>query len=183
MVESQANKVQYGGTHYKRFQGAEPWDIISQWGLGYLDGTALKYIARWRHKNGTEDIRKAIHFLEKLLEVEAARSAPPSVEPAPNRSPVVCERQLVQTSRSIYDATTGASTTGDVSEFSRPTDWPFPNYLGTGSSRYPTEDSLNDAVERLRNLRPVDEQVGDSFPVYASNVENMPILRADTDDV
>lgn len=65
-----ANDKQHGGTHYKQFKGLEPWDVITYWGLGYLDGTALKYIARWKHKNGIEDLRKAIHFLEKCIEVE-----------------------------------------------------------------------------------------------------------------
>lgn len=36
--------------------------------MGYLEGTAVKYITRWKEKNGIEDIRKAIHFLEKLIE-------------------------------------------------------------------------------------------------------------------
>ena len=63
-----ANEKQVAGTHYK---GAiQPWDVVNDWGLGYLDGTALKYIARWRKKNGLEDIKKAIHFLEKLVEHE-----------------------------------------------------------------------------------------------------------------
>lgn len=64
-----ANEVQHGGNHYKvvKFQ---PWDVVLDWELGYLDGTALKYISRWKRKNGLEDIRKAIHFLQKLIEVE-----------------------------------------------------------------------------------------------------------------
>lgn len=65
-----ANDIQYGGTHYKQFTNYEPWDVITAWGLGYLDGTALKYIARWKHKNGIEDLKKAIHFLQKTIEVE-----------------------------------------------------------------------------------------------------------------
>ncbi len=65
-----ANDVQIAGDHYKQFKGHEPWDVVTAWGLGYLDGTALKYISRWKHKGGVEDIKKAIHFLQKLLEVE-----------------------------------------------------------------------------------------------------------------
>ena len=64
-----ANEVQVGGTHYKQLKGMEPWDVITGWGLGYLDGTALKYIARWKHKNGVQDLEKAIHFLQKAIEV------------------------------------------------------------------------------------------------------------------
>lgn len=65
-----ANDIQHGGNHYKQFKGMEPWDVITGWGLGYLDGTALKYIARWKHKNGVEDLKKAIHFLQKAVEIE-----------------------------------------------------------------------------------------------------------------
>ena len=70
----QANNKQVGGNHYKQYGDLQPWDVITAWGLGYLDGTALKYIARWRHKGGLDDIRKAIHFLEKFIEVEEAKN-------------------------------------------------------------------------------------------------------------
>jgi len=65
-----ANEKQEGGNHYKKYGDLQPWDVVIKWNLGYLEGTALKYIARWRDKNGIEDIKKAIHFLEKLVETE-----------------------------------------------------------------------------------------------------------------
>lgn len=67
--QPEANDIQIGGNHYKQFKGMEPWDVITGWDLGYLDGTALKYIARWKHKNGVQDLEKAIHFLQKAIEV------------------------------------------------------------------------------------------------------------------
>jgi len=69
-----ANDKQIAGDHYKKYGDLQPWDVITTWNLGYLDGTALKYIARWRDKGGIEDIRKAIHFLEKFIEVEEAKN-------------------------------------------------------------------------------------------------------------
>ena len=63
-----ANDKQIGGTHYKTT--IEPWDAILDWKLGYLDGSAVKYLARWRKKGGVDDLRKAVHFIEKLIEVE-----------------------------------------------------------------------------------------------------------------
>lgn len=63
-----ANDKQIGGNHYKK-NAIQPWDYIIANGLGYLDGTAIKYITRWRDKGGIADIDKAIHFLEKLKEV------------------------------------------------------------------------------------------------------------------
>jgi len=70
---SNANKIQYGGTHYKQFTNFEPWDVITAWDLGYLDGTAVKYLARWKHKGGVEDLKKAKHFIEKAIEVEEGK--------------------------------------------------------------------------------------------------------------
>lgn len=73
-----ANDTQVGGNHYKQFKGMEPWDVITFWGLGYLDGTAVKYLARWRHKNGLEDLKKAAHYIQKQIEVEEAARKPPA---------------------------------------------------------------------------------------------------------
>lgn len=75
--ESVANNRQVDGDHYKKYGNLQPWDVIVAWNLGYLDGTALKYIARWRDKGGINDIKKAIHFLEKFIEVEEAKNANP----------------------------------------------------------------------------------------------------------
>lgn len=74
MLGSPADAKQISGDHYKKLD-PEPWNVITAWNLGYLDGTALKYIARWRDKGGLNDIRKAIHFLEKFIEVEEAKNA------------------------------------------------------------------------------------------------------------
>ena len=62
------NDKQIGGTHYKT--SIQPWDAILDWELGFLDGCAVKYLARWRKKGGLDDLRKAVHFIEKLIEVE-----------------------------------------------------------------------------------------------------------------
>ena len=69
-----ANDRQEGGAHYKQFR-YETWDVILDWGLGYLDGNAVKYLSRWRHKNGIEDLKKARHYIDKLLEVEQAKKS------------------------------------------------------------------------------------------------------------
>jgi hypothetical protein len=75
-----ANNKQHGGNHYKKYGDLQPWDVVIAWNLGYLEGTALKYIARWKDKNGVEDIQKAIHFLEKLLEVEKQKEKDVTLE-------------------------------------------------------------------------------------------------------
>lgn len=73
LIGKKANDIQHGGDHYKKYGALQPWDVITAWNLGYLEGTALKYIARWRDKNGIEDLNKAIHFLQKAVEVYAPK--------------------------------------------------------------------------------------------------------------
>lgn len=73
-AQSGANAYQVGGAHYKQF-AHETWDVILDWGLGYLDGNAVKYLSRWRHKNGLEDLKKARHYIDKLIETEQAKQA------------------------------------------------------------------------------------------------------------
>lgn len=64
-----ADAAQYGGGHYKQFK-YETWNVIADWNLGYFDGNAVKYLSRWRHKGGVEDLRKARHYIDKLIELE-----------------------------------------------------------------------------------------------------------------
>lgn len=63
-----ANDRQLGGKHYQL--PIQPWDYVLANGLGYCEGTAIKYLTRWKSKGGIEDLRKAIHFIEKLIEFE-----------------------------------------------------------------------------------------------------------------
>lgn len=55
--------------HYTRLT-PEPIEVIEAWNLPYHDATALKYISRHREKGGAEDIRKAVWFLQRILETE-----------------------------------------------------------------------------------------------------------------
>jgi hypothetical protein len=68
-----ANETQVGGDHYKD-KAIQPWDYISSNNMGYLAGCIVKYVSRYEDKNGLEDLEKAKHFLEKLIEVEQSRT-------------------------------------------------------------------------------------------------------------
>lgn len=57
---------QVGGNHY--IMPIEPIDYIVKNGLGYREGNVVKYVSRHQKKNGAEDIKKAIHYLEMILE-------------------------------------------------------------------------------------------------------------------
>lgn len=63
-----ANEVQVGGDHYKK-NAIQPWDYITSNQLGYLEGNIVKYVSRWKDKGGRQDLEKAKHYLDKLLEV------------------------------------------------------------------------------------------------------------------
>jgi hypothetical protein len=68
-ASARANDHQIGGSHYKDFK-YETWDVIIDWNLGYLDGNAVKYLSRWRLKGGIQDLKKARHYIDKLIETE-----------------------------------------------------------------------------------------------------------------
>lgn len=67
-----ANEVQIAGTHYKA-HAIQPWDAIIAWDLGFLAGNVVKYVVRYRQKNGVEDLKKARHYLDKLIETEGEK--------------------------------------------------------------------------------------------------------------
>lgn len=51
--------------HYT--QGIECWDYIISHNMGYLEGNIIKYVTRYKDKNGLEDLLKAQSYLNKLL--------------------------------------------------------------------------------------------------------------------
>ena len=59
---------QVAGTHYQK--AIQPWDIISEWKLDFWEGNVVKYILRWKDKDGVQDLKKAKHYLEYLIERE-----------------------------------------------------------------------------------------------------------------
>lgn len=66
-----ANDTQHGGAHYKQ-RSIQPWDYIAANNIGFFEGNAIKYLTRWRDKGGVEDLHKAKHYIEKLIEIETA---------------------------------------------------------------------------------------------------------------
>ena len=64
-----ANDEQVGGTHYKD-KSIQPWDYIAANNIGYFEGNIIKYVSRWRNKGGVDDLNKAAHYLEKLIELQ-----------------------------------------------------------------------------------------------------------------
>lgn len=69
MPESALEK-QEGGNHYKGYS-IQPIEYIHANNIPFAEGSVIKYVTRWRDKNGVADLKKAIHFLELLIELES----------------------------------------------------------------------------------------------------------------
>lgn len=64
---------QPGGTHYKEL-AIQPVEFIHANGIGFIEGNVIKYISRWRSKNGIADLEKAKHYIDLLIELEQRKS-------------------------------------------------------------------------------------------------------------
>ena len=60
---------QEGGGHYKDMP-IQPVQFIHANGIGYFEGNVIKYVSRWRAKGGVEDLRKARHYIDLLIDLE-----------------------------------------------------------------------------------------------------------------
>ena len=52
--------------HYT--QGIEMWEYSYSHNLSFFEGNIIKYVTRWKHKGGLEDLKKAKAYLDKLIE-------------------------------------------------------------------------------------------------------------------
>lgn len=71
-MSNKASRTQIGGDHYAA-KAVQPWDAMQCWLSreqfeGYLRGCAIKYLARYPDKGGVQDVKKARHYLDKLIE-------------------------------------------------------------------------------------------------------------------
>ena len=65
---------QVGGNHYKGMK-IQPVQFIHANNIGYLEGNIIKYVCRWRGKNGMADLEKAKHYIELLMALEGGDDA------------------------------------------------------------------------------------------------------------
>jgi hypothetical protein len=64
---------QVAGNHYKDLP-IQPVEFIHANAIGYFEGNVIKYVSRWRKKNGIADLEKAKHYIELLIELETRRA-------------------------------------------------------------------------------------------------------------
>lgn len=61
--------IQVAGNHYKDL-AIQPVEYIHANNIGYFEGNVIKYVSRWKAKNGIKDLEKAKHYIELLIELE-----------------------------------------------------------------------------------------------------------------
>ena len=64
-----ADTTQVGGSHYKD-KAIQPIEYIHANGIGFCEGNVIKYVTRWKGKNGVADLEKARHYLDILIQLE-----------------------------------------------------------------------------------------------------------------
>lgn len=74
-VPSDPLKSQVGGDHYKSLK-IQPIEYITANNLGWCEGNIVKYITRWKQKNGLADIDKVIHYAQLLKKLDSENGKP-----------------------------------------------------------------------------------------------------------
>ncbi len=65
-----SDNVQIGGSHYKCADPAQQhWNMVVAHGWDYFTAQVTKYLFRWPYKGNVDDLKKARHFLDKLIEL------------------------------------------------------------------------------------------------------------------
>ena len=69
-----ALEKQVDGNHYKDM-AIQPVEFIHANGIPYLEGNVIKYLTRWRKKNGLADLEKARHYIDLLIQLEGRKQS------------------------------------------------------------------------------------------------------------
>jgi hypothetical protein len=70
----------HGPGYYNGKDGMQPFDVIDAFGLDFYEGNVVKYIVRWRKKNGLEDLYKARTYIEQVIKRAEAAAEPVDAE-------------------------------------------------------------------------------------------------------
>ena len=71
-LEGSKLREQVGGDHYSKL-AIQPVTYINANGLNYLQGNVIKYVTRYKDKNGLQDLEKAKHYIDMLIELEGKK--------------------------------------------------------------------------------------------------------------
>ena len=73
MIEGSALNKQIDGSHYKDMT-IQPIIYIYANKIPFIEGNIIKYVSRWKNKNGIKDLEKARHLIDMLIEFESTQS-------------------------------------------------------------------------------------------------------------
>jgi hypothetical protein len=73
MTEGSALSKQVDGSHYKDMT-IQPVIYIYANKIPFIEGNIIKYVSRWKNKNGIKDLEKARHLIDMLIEFESSQS-------------------------------------------------------------------------------------------------------------
>ena len=93
---------QVGGSHYKKMK-IQPSKFVIENELLFPEGNVIKYICRHRYKNGKEDLEKAIHFIEMIIERDYKLI--PMTEEEEYRNAGITKEEAERDTVKPYDAT------------------------------------------------------------------------------
>ncbi len=86
-----SDTVQVGGRHYKSaLETQQHWNLVVAYGWDYFTAQVTRYMFRWTKKGGLEDLKKARHYIDKLIELVESGWMPEGMEkrnatePGPN---------------------------------------------------------------------------------------------------
>jgi hypothetical protein len=65
-------KKQVGGSHYKKYK-IQPVEFIIKNNIGFVEGNIIKYVLRFKEKGGVQDLLKAKHYIELLIDTTKSR--------------------------------------------------------------------------------------------------------------
>ena len=74
-----ALEEQVSGSHYKD-KAIQPVEYIFMNNIGYMEGNVIKYVSRWQDKGGLNDLLKAKHYIELLIELNTKKNAIEDIE-------------------------------------------------------------------------------------------------------
>lgn len=100
-MKETALDTQVGGSHYKDMV-IQPVEFIERNNLGFCVGNVIKYVCRYKSKNGIEDLQKAKHYLEILIDLENDKdneleSVEIPIEHADEQGPAINDEDAVKT--------------------------------------------------------------------------------------
>lgn len=135
MSESKANERQEGGNHYRKIPGEQHWDRATRLGFDFWQYMITKYVERCWEKNGLEDLRKAMHFIQKYIEVAEAAGRTGAKE----RAWLALEQTILAQGEEIKrlnesDAAEAARANADT------IDWLMRNHIVTEDGRFTMPD-------------------------------------------